>query len=470
MSNALDHELAIQAHGSPTGVVAHGGAAPLENQRADTLISAIFFLCPSIASLVPRLTWLLLPVLAGTLIIAALRQRVNWRNLIEPNAALVAILIVVAYVFVNASWAVDRGVAFGKAALLLWVVLITFVAKNAVAELDAVQLRRAALYFVAGAFLGTTLISLELLTGGSITRSVINSISMLQPLNPKRMVMEGNQISAIQLPEFNQNITVSVFNLWPALLILASLVSVSRRAILIALFFIVLSAAVFLSDHQSSQIALVASLLFFIVAKIWPRKIVPSVAAIWVLGFALALPLSFSLYKNDLHMAQSLPTSARARIIIWEYTAERVLEHPWLGIGADSTRALAKRQVAEQPKGFVIKRTTAWHAHDLFLQVWFELGLIGVILIAAAGVLVTAGISDLALQVKPYAAATFAVFVAVAAFGWGIWQTWLICSIALMLIYFALGARCSAIAKGGEPSPDEPDYFAGGTSAGLRRE
>jgi O-antigen ligase len=467
LANALEQELSIDraAHHDSSGV---GGNAA---NRADSVVNAIFFLCPGVACLVPRLTWLLLPLLAGTLVIAALRQKGNWRHLIKPNAVFIAALILVAYAFVNASWAVDRGVAFGKATLLLWVVLITFVATRAVAQLDSVQLRRAALYFVAGAFLGTALILFELLSGGSITRLFINSVSMLQPSNPKRMVMEGNQITSIQLPEFNQNLTVSMFNFWPAILILASLMSVSRRVILIAVFFIMLAAAVFLSDHQSSQIALVVSPMFFTIAKLWPKKIGPSVAAIWIMGFALALPLSFALYRSDVHMAQWLPTSARARVIIWEYTAERVLEHPVLGIGVDSTRALNQRQIAEQPKGFVFKRTTAWHAHDFFLQVWFELGLIGVVLLGATGVMLLLRISALPLEVRPYAAATFAVFLAVATFAWGIWQTWLMCTIALMLLYFGVGARCFAIAEmASNFSPHGRDNFAGDTAARLRRE
>jgi O-antigen ligase len=189
--------------------------------------------------------------------------------------------------------------------------------------------------------------------------------------------------------------------------------------ILIAVFFILLGVAVFQSDHQSSQIALVLSPLFFTVAKLWPKKIGPSVAAVWILGFALALPISFALYRSDLHMAQWLPTSARARVIIWDYTAERVLKHPVLGIGVDSTRSLNQRQIAEQPKGFIFKRTTAWHAHDFFLQVWFELGLIGVVLLGGTGVMLLLRISALPLQVQPYAAATFAVFLAVATFCMG---------------------------------------------------
>jgi O-antigen ligase len=79
-------------------------------------------------------------------------------------------------------------------------------------------------------------------------------------------------------------------------------------------------------------------------------------------GFVLVLPADFLAYKADLHMVRWLPSSYRARIIIWEYTAERVFDRPWLGIGAGSTPALeASRGVAEQPKGFVMSRTTGWH-------------------------------------------------------------------------------------------------------------
>jgi O-antigen ligase len=396
-----------------------------------------------IACLIPRLTWLLLPIVALTLITAALRQGGSWRELIQPNALWVVVaLIVVAYVFVNATWAVDRAVGFAKAALLFWVVLITFVAGKAVAELKAVvQVRRAALSFAVGAFVGTLLILFELLTHGAITRLAMNSVDLLHH-NPKHMkVTEGGHVSSIKLSALNQNVAVSMFNFWPALSVLRSLIPGSRRRLLVSLFFILMAATVFVSKHQSSQMALVGSVFVFFIASAWPQKIVRPLAAVWCLAFVLIVPLSFFAYKTELHMASSLPDSARARIIIWEYTAEQVLEHPWLGIGADSTRALNRRKVAEQPEGFVVKRTTAWHAHDLFLQVWFELGFVGVILMALSGAMIVAGISVLPLELRPHAAAMFAVFMTIAAFAWGIWQTWLICSIALMLLYFAVATR-----------------------------
>lgn len=119
-----------------------------------------------------------------------------------------------------------------------------------------------------------------------------------------------------------------------------------------------------------------------------------------------------------------------------EYTAERVLDHPWLGTGADSTPALKEpRAVAEQPPGFVFPRSTGQQAHDLFLQTWYELGVVGVTLIAFAGAAVALRISLLSLKAEPFAVAAFATFFAMAAFAWGIWQEWLMCAVGLLAIY-----------------------------------
>jgi len=153
-------------------------------------------------------------------------------------------------------------------------------------------------------------------------------------------------------------------------------------------------------------------------------------------------------------MAEWLPDSFRARIIIWEYTAERVFDHPWIGVGANSTRVLKEldtAETAEWPEGFIYPRTIGWHAHDLFLQAWFELGGIGAFLIAFAGAMVALRISLLQVEAQRFAAASFATFMAIAAFGWGMWQTWFLSSAALSLIVLLAAARLSP--ESGTKSP-----------------
>ena len=414
------------------------------SDRVQAIIPAIFFLGPLVSSVVPRLTWLFLPLIATALIVPVLRRGSDWRLLIQPNTTLIAVLLVVLYVFLNATWAVDRGVAFGKAALLLWVALITFAASRATVELDKAQLRPVALFFAAGAFLGALLVLFELLTDGALTRLALNSIALLYPENAKHMTVSRGEVTRISLSELNQNVAILMFNLWPGLLALGTVESGTRRAIFVGLFFLAMAVPILISEHDSSQLALIGSILAFALAWMWRRQVIRSLALLWCVAFAVVLPLSFFAYKAELHMAPSLPESARARVIIWEYTAERVLEQPWLGIGADSTRALrGQREAAERPEGFIFKRTTAWHAHDVFLQTWYELGLVGAILMALAGAAVALRMSVLPFESQPFATATFAAFVGVAAFAWGMWQTWLVCAVALMLLYLGVAARIS---------------------------
>ena len=114
-----------------------------------------------------------------------------------------------------------------------------------------------------------------------------------------------------------------------------------------------------------------------------------------------------------------------------------------LGIGADSTPAVKAERTTppEQPEGFVIKRTTGQHAHNLFLQTWYELGVFGVILVAIAGAAIVSRILLLPALVQPYAAAAFTIVAAIATFAWGVWQVWLVCAVALLPVYLLMAAR-----------------------------
>jgi O-antigen ligase len=419
------------------------------SERVQPIIPIVFFVSPVVASLIPRLTWLLLPLIATALIVPVLRRGSEWRQLIQPNATLFALLAAVLYVFANATWAVDRGTALGKGALLLGVILIAFAASRAAIDWDKPELRRVALPFAAGVFLGALLVWFELLTDGALTRLAMNSIGLLELPKARRMHISQGQVTEISLSELNQNITILIFNLWPGLLALTTVQNGVRRAILSGLLFLAVAIPVLISEHQSSQVALIGSIFIFVLAWVWRRPVIRMLAVIWCLAFVLVLPLSIFAFKADLHMASWLPKSARARVILWEYTTERVLDHPWLGIGADSTRALAssQRETAEQPKGFVNKRTTGWHAHNFFLQTWYELGLVGVILIGLCGVAVALRILVLPPESQPFAAAAFTAFLGIAGFAWGMWQTWLMCAAALMLLYLGVVAR----ALGGLP-------------------
>jgi O-antigen ligase len=426
-------------------------AAGLNGSRSEVnrpLTSILFFLSPLVTSAVPLVTWLFLPLIGIALIVSALRRGCEWRQLLPPNPALAAFLLLALYVFFNATWAADRGAAFGKAAVLLGLILLTFTALAAVDRLDERHLRTSALAFTAGAFLGALFVLIELLTDGVVTRMVMNSIALLQPHSAKHVAISQGEVTWVNPGYFNHNVAMLMFNLWPGLLVLRSIEGGARRAVFIGAFFLSVAIPVAISEHQSSQVALIASLLVLTLAWNWRKPVVRALAALWCLGFVLVLPFDFLAYKAELHMAPWLPFSFRARVIIWEYTAERVLDQPWLGIGAGSTPALkVLHSDPEQQKGFVYARDTGQHAHDLFLQTWYELGVVGAVLIAFAGAAVALRMSLLPIEAQPFAAATFAVFTAIAAFSWGIWQTWLMCAVGLLVLYLRTATSATDPAK-----------------------
>jgi len=140
-------------------------------------------------------------------------------------------------------------------------------------------------------------------------------------------------------------------------------------------------------------------------------------------------------------MASWLPMSFRHRVILWEYTAEHIPDHLWRGIGAASTPVLKpKPNISERPEGFIVQPSTGEHAHDLYLQTWYELGLLGVILVAWAGAATAVGLYSLPSGAQPFAVATFFVCLTVEAFAWSMWQPWLMCAVALLAMYLRIAS------------------------------
>ncbi len=424
-----------------------------ERKPKSGLFTSLFFLAPLITAIVPRLSPALLTLIALTVIVAALRQGLRWRELLEPSAAFLGCFAFSIYVYVNASWAWNTSAGFAKAALLFGVILAVFATSTAIKAINEQQVRSATIAFSAGAFLGALYLLVELLTGGAITRFVFNAIPALQPDNTKHVAIVDGAVTRVSMNKLNQNVTTIMLNAWPAMLMLSA-AAFRYRCGMMAVFLATTAVAVLISEHDSSQLALLGSVIVLALAWKWHRWVVRGLAVIWCLGFALAVPVAHLAYDEGLHLEESLPSSYRARVILWGYTSEKVLEHPVLGVGVNTTRerdnaGVNDRHKAPRPEGFVMPRTTAHHSHSLFLQTWYELGAIGAVLFSIAGALVVLGTTTLPRNAQPFAAATFAAFATIAAFAWGMWQTWWICAIALAAVYVCLGARASLLAGHG---------------------
>ena len=122
-----------------------------------------------------------------------------------------------------------------------------------------------------------------------------------------------------------------------------------------------------------------------------------------------------------------------------------MLKAPVFGIGAYMTYVMGPELTEESmipldPTDHQ-ERKLSRHAHNAYLQTWFELGAVGALLLLWAGLSILGRISRLPSSVVPYGLAAFSTAAALLGSAYGIWQTWYIALFGLATILFALGAE-----------------------------
>lgn len=106
------------------------------------------------------------------------------------------------------------------------------------------------------------------------------------------------------------------------------------------------------------------------------------VRGIWLLGAATALVMAVLLLTVGDRVLDSGSTGASStRWLIWRASVRMALDHPIWGVGLDQFYTQYWPRYVE-PAGWPERYTS--HAHNLFLDVWLRLGILG--LIAAAGI------------------------------------------------------------------------------------
>ncbi len=239
----------------------------------------------------------------------------------------------------------------------------------------------------------------------------------------------------------------------------------SQPAALILMVVAILWASVIV-DTNAQAVTLIGSAVVFFVARAWPsvwarrgllpERVLAGLAMLWVLVFPLVVVgLIRTGYAKTLH--DHLPASWAARIDIWTYAVSRSLEKPWFGWGYESAR-LFDPYIPDHP-------------HNLSLQAWLELGIPGLVLLAALWfcifwfmvprgsetVVAPAGNGLRALdeqpaadaspelsveqRARPYMLAAAANYFLLNAISYGMWKQWLHCIAAMMLIIAILAIK-----------------------------
>jgi hypothetical protein len=356
--------------------------------------------------------------------------------LTRPHLALATRLVLVfaAYGLVSALWSAAPGDSVGKSLALAAIALgAEVLVRYARITSDEARARWIGPLVVAG-LAGLALAAFEVVSDQWLTRMAMTLFpGFYKSLEGHRRLTE-DVVTWVSETNINRRVGLVTLMLVPLFLAIATAPQVARwRLPMLAFAGLAGAAMIALSGHQSSQVAAVAGILVFGLARLSVPWALRLLAVAFTISTLLVMPIVKVAHDQlKLQEAPWLFNSARDRVAIWGYTANEIVRRPLLGIGADATRAETGnlRAAGKLGKDAGYDSSPSRHAHNAYLQIWYELGAIGAALTLAIGLACLAGIRRLPPGLQAFGVAQFAVTAGMIAFSYSIWQLWYAATIA----------------------------------------
>jgi len=353
-----------------------------------------------------------------------------------------------AFLLINATWSTAPVLAYIGVATFFVASVVVHVVTATVPFLDREPVRALANGFFAGYVISALLVSIEIVLKHPLHLQFFATFPTLIP-QMSGVVVESGVLKSLPSYYLNRHIAALTFLIWPALLVASTLASSSRSRMVLLTCLAPVIPAIFASDHESSKIAIAGSVAVFCIQMLTPRLGKTLLTAAWILACVAVVPVASIAYDRQLHKASWLQPSAQHRIVIWGVTSSKVAEAPLLGHGLVAARELGRREkenpTYESGSPFVV--STGPHAHNAYLQVWFDTGLVGIVLMVSIGLFALRAISRVAAGHQPALYAAFASNALLAASSFSLWTRWFLASYALSAIFAVLAAKFAATAR-----------------------
>lgn len=403
------------------------------NRQEAHFLYALSFLFLPVAVLATAQVWVL--AVFGVLGILAIRA-VHGRFALKPNGLLVVLmLLLIGWAAASSFWAIDPDRAIKTSVRIALVCISMIVLVDAAKKLDREQRQKFGYWLVGGTVTGLVLTGILILWGGAVS-----------------VWLGDSRLTGHELSDLNRTSTVISLLVWPVTLIVARIYNRLAAVALIVLSALLLFALAPSTPLVAFAVGLVAFVIAWISHGLGKRVLLVAFAAsviIIPLLDVLAPPLI-----DFLASSLPFPHSEIHRLVIWQFAAERIFEHPLVGWGLDASRAIPGNteelflfQFGGNPE---TGQALPLHPHNALSQIWLELGIVGVVLVGAIFSLIVASIpKSLHDRAGPAALiATTACAFTIAQLGFGIWQGWWMATLGLMVMI--------AIATGTNPPAPAP--------------
>jgi hypothetical protein len=371
----------------------------------------------------------LAPMVALLALIVAMRPRL-WRDgfaqlaprriIAEPfSKAVVAMGLFTALIAASALWSPTPGAVNLALMHFLAMLVCGALAHECLTAAPSRALRLATIYALALAAAAAALM-FEGLSGGYL-RSVTPPED-LSPLRTKDMSALARGVGAAIVMALPAAAVIrAVTGSWPAALAPAAALMIAGMNFTIT----------------ANTLGLAFGALCFVAAIKAPRATLRGIAALFI-ATVLVAPLAAALPAERLVENADLPASWSQRLLVAQTVAERSISQCLpLGCGADYARAWSLEGRMIEVKGSTIPlQEIPTHPHNVFLQVWLELGPAGAALLALSLLFGARALDRLELRrlsaasIAAVAATIYCSFMLEAS----IWQAWRLAALALAII------------------------------------
>lgn len=236
--------------------------------------------------------------------------------------------------------------------------------------------------------------------------------------------------------QLNQ-VNLGVTNLVVFACVGAALIAGRRRRFAAAGVLVAAAATTFAFDSLAASLAGCTALAVYAAATRWP-EVVRVVLRWGAIAAVVAMPImARGLGQLPRSATDALPASALHRVLIWNFTVDRIAERPVLGWGLDSARHLGEGQTVDV-RGKTVDALPL-HPHNGVLQVWVETGLPGIALLVGGILWLTR--RRRGVEVDPAMPALAAAAASIGLTAYGLWQMHWLASLIMAAFGVAAAGR-----------------------------
>ena len=236
------------------------------------------------------------------------------------------------------------------------------------------------------------------------------------------------------LQMFNPGLSVTTLMLWPVLLLLVQ----ANLRFLGAIVGLCVLAILHYSAASAPVLALACGGLAFTLTWVFHRngpKIFVSLTIIAILALPWVPDKIPDPRTSENSIIKYYSTSDFHRVVIWKVAAKHIQNKFLLGEGLDSSRRLYDEEDISLYKAAHLASGKKWsfssepiplHPHNAGLQIWLELGAVGIFVVASLIFLLSKSIGNCRLnrlQTAPIVAFSSNLMV-ISGLSFGIWQSW----------------------------------------------